>query len=99
MATSSGNHRPALAPSESCASVEAATTTALNADIYSFASSKGLFAGVSLAGATMDSDDNANKALYGKSIGAKDIVEGGQAVLPAAEPLVDLLNKTSPARK
>jgi lipid-binding SYLF domain-containing protein len=72
---------------------------AMNVDILTYSRSKGLFAGVSLAGATMDSDDNANKALYGKSIGAKDIVEGGQAVLPAAEPLVDLLNKTSPARK
>jgi lipid-binding SYLF domain-containing protein len=72
---------------------------AMNVDVLTYSRSKGLFAGVSLAGATMDSDDNANKALYGKSIGAKDIVEGGQAVVPAAEPLVDLLNKTSPARK
>jgi lipid-binding SYLF domain-containing protein len=72
---------------------------AMNVDVLTYSRSKGLFAGVSLAGATMDSDDSANKALYGKSIGAKDIVEGGQAVVPAAEPLVDLLNKTSPARK
>ncbi len=47
----------------------------------------------------MDSDDDANKALYGKAISAKDIVEGGQAVVPAAKSLVDLLDKTSPARK
>jgi lipid-binding SYLF domain-containing protein len=72
---------------------------AMNVDVLTYSRSKGLFAGVSLAGATMDSDDSANKALYGKSIDAKDIVEGGQAVVPAAEPLVDLLNKTSPARK
>src|SRR5580698_4638910 len=72
---------------------------AMNVDVLTYSRSKGLFAGVSLQGATMDSDDDANKSLYGKATGAKDIVEGGQAVVPAAEPLVDLLNKTSPARK
>jgi lipid-binding SYLF domain-containing protein len=72
---------------------------AMNVDVLTYSRSKGLFAGVSLAGATMDSDDNANKALYGKSMSAKNIVEGGQTVIPAAEPLVDLLNKKSPARK
>jgi lipid-binding SYLF domain-containing protein len=72
---------------------------AMNVDVLTYSRSKGLFAGVSLQGATMDSDDNANKALYGKSASAKDIVEGGQPVIPAAEPLVDLLNKTSPVRK
>jgi lipid-binding SYLF domain-containing protein len=47
----------------------------------------------------MDSDDDANKALYGKSIGAKDIVEGGQAKTAAAEPLDETLTKASPVRK
>ena len=50
----------------------------MHVDVLTYSRSKGLFAGVSLEGATMDSDDDANKALYGKSIGAKDIVEGGQ---------------------
>jgi lipid-binding SYLF domain-containing protein len=47
----------------------------------------------------MDTDNDANKKLYGKELGAKEIVTGGQEVLPAAEPLVSLLNTTSPARK
>jgi len=58
-----------------------------------------LFAGVSLEGASMDADDDANKALYGKAISAKDIVEGGQSVVPAAKPLVEFLDQTSPAKK
>jgi lipid-binding SYLF domain-containing protein len=47
----------------------------------------------------MDVDKDANKAVYGKEEGAKDIIHGNQAVVPAAKPLVDLLDKTSPARK
>jgi lipid-binding SYLF domain-containing protein len=70
-----------------------------NADILTYSRSKGLFAGVSLAGASIDIDKDANKAIYGKEEGAKDIIHGNQAVVPAAKPLVDLLDKTSPARK
>ena len=55
--------------------------------------------GASLEGASMDTDNDANKALYGKEIGAKEIVTGIWPVLPAAEPLISLLDKTSPARK
>ncbi len=72
---------------------------AMTSDVLTYSRSKGLFAGVSLEGASMDTDNDANKKLYGKEIGAKEIVTGGQAVLPAAEPLVNLLDKTSPSRK
>jgi lipid-binding SYLF domain-containing protein len=61
-------------------------TSAMNVDVLTYSRSKGLFAGVSLEGATMDSDDDANKSLYGKSISAKDIVEGGQAATAATKP-------------
>jgi SH3 domain-containing YSC84-like protein 1 len=72
---------------------------AMNVDVLTYSRSKGLFAGVSLEGATMETDNDANKALYGKDLSAKDIVEGNQAVIPAAKSLVNLLDKTSPARK
>jgi SH3 domain-containing YSC84-like protein 1 len=71
----------------------------MHVDVLTYSRTKGLFAGVSLEGASMDSDDDANKALYGKSIGAKDIVEGGQAVIPSAKALIDELDKISSARK
>ena len=70
-----------------------------SSDVLTYSRSKGLFAGVSLAGASMDTDKEANKKLYGKEMGAKEIVTGGQSVVPAAEPLVSLLDATSPARK
>jgi SH3 domain-containing YSC84-like protein 1 len=69
-----------------------------SSDVLTYSRSKGLFAGVSLEGASMDADKDANQKLYGKEIGAKEIVSGGQSVVPAAEPLVKLLNSASPAR-
>ena len=71
----------------------------MNVDVLTYSRSKGLFAGVSLEGASMDSDDDANKSLYGKAMGAKDIVEGGQAASPAAKRLDGVLTKALPARK
>lgn len=71
----------------------------MHVDVLTHSRTKGLFAGVSLEGASMDSDDDANKALYGKAISAKDIVEGGQAVVPSAKPLIDELDGISGARK
>ena len=72
---------------------------AMSSDVLTYSRSKGLFAGVSLEGASIDADNEANKKLYGKEIGPKEIVTGAQEVVPAAEPLVNLLNATSPDRK
>ena len=71
---------------------------AMNVDVLTYSRSKGLFAGVSLEGASMDTDDDANKDLYGKPMTAKEIVTGGQTVTSGGKPLVDVLDKASPAR-
>src|SRR5271168_2108689 len=42
----------------------------MHVDVLTYSRSSGLFAGVSLEGASMDTDDDANKALYGKAITA-----------------------------
>jgi lipid-binding SYLF domain-containing protein len=71
----------------------------MHVDVLTYSRSSGLFAGVSLEGASMESDDDANKALYGKSVTAKQIIEGGQAVPAAGKPLDEVLTKASPVRK
>ena len=71
----------------------------MKVDVLTYSRTKGLFAGISLVGASMETDDDANKALYGKAISAKDIVQGGQSAVPAAKPLVDELDSISSARK
>jgi lipid-binding SYLF domain-containing protein len=75
----------------------AETDVVMKAEILSYSRAQGLFAGVSLQGSTMRSDDGANKALYGKDLSAKEIVREGKVPVPAAaKPLLAELEKASP---
>ena len=78
-------------------SAEASTDVVMQAEILSYSRSQGLFAGVSLAGSTIRSDDGANKSLYGKEISAREIVrDGAVPTPPSARKLIGLLDKVSP---
>jgi lipid-binding SYLF domain-containing protein len=62
-------------------------------DILTYAHSKGLFAGVSLGGASIDADNDANKRLYGQPVAAQDIVRGTAVkTTDAGQPLISLLD-------
>jgi len=68
-----------------------------NVDVLTYSRAKGLFAGASLGSASLDTDDDANKSVYGKDITATTIVrEGGVTTTPAGKPLVAVLTKYSP---
>ena len=54
--------------------VEASTDITLRAEIYSYARSKGLFAGISLEGASLRADDTAIKKFYGQEVEPKAIL-------------------------
>jgi len=75
----------------------AETDVVMKAEILSWSRARGVFAGISLSGSTLRSDDGGNKTVYGKELTAKQIVREGQ-VKPteAAKPLLDLLEKTTP---
>ena len=78
-------------------SASAETDAALRAEIPSYSRARGLFAGISLTGSTLRPDNDANKALYGKTIDAKDIVlKGAVPIPPSAKLLVSTLNQRSP---
>jgi len=78
-------------------STSAETDVVMKAEILSWSRARGVFAGVSLEGSTMRSDDGANKTLYGKDLSAREIVQGGKVRIPAAgQPLIHLLNKVTP---
>jgi len=55
-------------------SAEAATDVKLDAEIYSYARSKGLFAGISLEGARVSTDRNAIRRFYGTDVDPKEIL-------------------------
>src|SRR5215813_8332066 len=72
----------------------------LRSEILSYSRSRGLFAGVSLAGSTIRPDKKANMQIYGKEIEAKQIVLSDQVRVPAAaEQLVSTLNNKTPHHK
>jgi lipid-binding SYLF domain-containing protein len=64
---------------------EAATDVQLKAEIYSYSRSRGLFAGVSVEGAALQIDDEANADFYGKEgIRAEEFLKGSQIPSPPA---------------
>ena len=76
----------------------AATDIVMKAEILSYSRSQGVFAGVSLEGSTLRSDDGANKALYGRDLSAKEIVREGKVPVPAsARRLLTILRNASPS--
>jgi lipid-binding SYLF domain-containing protein len=74
---------------------KADTDIQLNAEILSYARSRGAFAGLSLEGATMRPDNEENKKLYGKEISNKEILEQGVPTPAAARILTSALNRSS----
>jgi lipid-binding SYLF domain-containing protein len=64
-------------------SAEASTDLDMEAEIFSYSKSKGLFAGVSIKGASIQIDKDANRAFYNKQdINARDILYGSDIQAP-----------------
>jgi len=76
-------------------STEAATNLRMSAEILSWSRAQGVFGGVSLVGATLRADGDANKNLYGKSVTPKEIMEGQVTAPEEANQLLTLLNETA----
>ncbi len=64
-----------------------------DSEILTYGRASGLFAGMSLGGATLTPDTDANARLYGKPITVQEIVRARGVPCPAGgKPLVSLLN-------
>ena len=72
---------------------EASTDAAMKAEILSYSRSRGLFAGISLNGARLHADDDANQTIYGKDINAKGIITRPGKT---SDLMVSELNRISP---
>ena len=71
----------------------ATAASASDADILTYGRAKGVFAGVSLGGQTVEPDNDANHRLYGKTLTATDIVRGTDVKpTPEGQALVTVLN-------
>jgi lipid-binding SYLF domain-containing protein len=78
-------------------SAQAQTDAQMHAKILSYSRSRGLFAGLSLEGATLRPDADANESLYGRKVSHEEILSGAVAAPAAAGGLHAALAKYSAA--
>jgi lipid-binding SYLF domain-containing protein len=73
----------------------AQTDAFMTAEILSWSRSKGLFAGISLDGATLRNDLDENQIMYGEQWSSKQILGSGAKPPESASKLIAVLNKYS----
>lgn len=79
---------------------DAQTDAQMHAEMLAYSRSRGLFAGVSLNGATMRPDQADNRLIYGKPVTGKEVLRDGTVKAPASvQKLADTLNKYSSRKK
>jgi lipid-binding SYLF domain-containing protein len=71
----------------------AETDATMRAEILSWSRARGVFAGVSVAGSTLREDRDANKSLYGRDLGTREVTSGTITATAEAKPLLNLLAK------
>jgi len=74
---------------------QAQTDAYMRAEMLSYSRSRGVFAGISLQGATLRQDDDADAELYGKKLTNREILAGEVTAPASAAKLEALMNKTS----
>jgi len=77
----------------------AQTDAKFTAKILSWSRTRGIFAGVSLQGATLRQDGEANRDLYGRKISNRQIVDSSIKPPAGAAQLMAQLNRYSPREK
>jgi len=71
----------------------AETDAKFHAEMLSWSRSRGVFAGISLKGATLRADQEDNEALYGKKMETKEVINGKVAPTAAGRRLTELLGR------
>jgi len=74
---------------------QAQTDVQMRAEILSYSRSRGVFAGVSVEGATLRPDPQANMKIYGRKVSPRQILSGEIPPPPSTEKLTNALNKYS----
>ena len=76
---------------------EASTDASLSAQILAYSRAKGLFAGLSLEGASLRSDRDANEKFYSQSISKDEMVRGVSVTTPGGSMWAATLERLVPA--
>ena len=80
------------------ATLTAQTDAVMNAEMLSYSRSRGLFAGISLEGATLRPDGETNRELYGHDATNREILTGDFKTPAAAAKFERALHRESPER-
>jgi len=80
-------------------STTAETDAMMRAEILSWSRSRGVFAGVSLEGATLRPDNDDNAKVYGQPVTQRQILRGEVPAPHSAMPLYNELNRWAPYKK
>jgi lipid-binding SYLF domain-containing protein len=73
----------------------AQTDAQLHAEMLSYSRARGIFGGLTLEGATLRPDQDANRELYGKDMSNRDILTGSAKTPPAGEKLRQVISGES----
>lgn len=76
----------------------AQTDALMHAEMLSYSRSRGLFAGISLEGATLRPDGKANRGLYGRDATNREILSGNFKTPAVAAKFEGALNRDSARR-
>ena len=76
----------------------AETDAMMNAEMLSYSRSRGLFAGISLEGATLRPDEDSNRELYGRDATNREILTGDFKTPAVADRFEHALNRDSAER-
>ena len=94
--TIGGDATAAAGPIGRAASAQ--TDAMLNAEMLSYSRARGLFAGISLEGATLRPDEDTNRELYGRQATNREILTGDFKTPASAQTFERRLNRESPVR-
>lgn len=77
----------------------AMTDAQMSAEILSWSRARGVYAGLSLSGATIRQDADANQAIYGKEMTTRTVLSSDGLRAPKADEFIAALTKISPVKK
>jgi lipid-binding SYLF domain-containing protein len=80
-------------------SAQAGTDVAMRAEILSYSRSRGVFAGVSLEGATLRPDRDDNQLLYGQPLSQREILHGSVTPPDGTGGIFTELNRYAPFKE
>jgi len=78
---------------------EAQTDALMKAEILAYSRSHGVFAGISLDGATLRPDKDDNAKIYGHPVSQEELLHGRVPATADARPLFEEINKWAPYKK